>query len=73
VCDTCFGTCQYVATTTTLPYSFTLPTAFETYISYIVKIVDDNGCVNCQDMSTYKQFQIGTLFDFMDGEQYKFQ
>ena len=33
VCDDCTtaGTCQYIDTITTVPYSFTLPTIFETY------------------------------------------
>jgi hypothetical protein len=73
VCDTCYGTCQYIDTTTTIPYSFILPSVYETYISYVVKIIDDNGCVYCQDESSFKQFQIGDLFEFMDGDQYKFQ
>jgi len=75
VCDTCFGTCQYIDTisASTLPYSFILPSMYESYISYVVKIIDDNGCVYCQDQSKFKQFQIGSIIEFMDGEQYKFQ
>jgi hypothetical protein len=73
VCDTCYGTCQYIDTFTTLPYSFTLPPIYETYASYVIKIIDDNNCVFCQDESIYKQFQNGEFFDFMDGQQFKFQ
>ena len=56
VCDTCYGTCQYIDTITTTPYSFTLPAVYETYLSYVVKLIDDNGCVYC-DTVYYKQFQ----------------
>jgi hypothetical protein len=48
VCDTCFGTCQYIDTINTTPYSFTLPTTFESYQSYVVKLIDLNGCVFCE-------------------------
>jgi hypothetical protein len=75
VCDTCYGTCQYIDTISgsSLPYSFTLPAIYDTYPSYTVKIIDDNNCVYCQDTLIYKQFQDDELFEFMDGEDYEFQ
>jgi hypothetical protein len=75
VCDTCYGTCQYINTisASTLPYSFTLPTIYESYISYVVKIIDKNGCVYCDAPSKYKQFQDDIIFDFMDGTPFEFQ
>jgi hypothetical protein len=73
VCDTCFGTCQYIDTISTTPYSFTLPTSFETYTTYVLKLVDDNGCVYCETNSLYKQFENGDIFEFMDGDLYEFQ
>ena len=75
VCDGCgtSGTCQYVATITTLPYSFTLPVMFETYSSYVVKLIDNNGCEYCDSNCGYKQFQDGDCFEFMDGTPYEFQ
>ena len=73
VCDTCFGTCQYIDTTLTLPYSFTLPTIYETYISYIVKIIDDNDCVFCSSFSHFKQFEDEIIFEFMDDTPYEFE
>ena len=73
VCDTCYGTCQYIDTTSTIPYSFTLPTIYETYLTYVVKIIDDNGCVYCDNELNYKQFQNSDLFEFMDGVPYQFQ
>jgi hypothetical protein len=51
ICDKCdsSGVCQYIATFTDaeLPYSFTLPSVYETYPSYVVKVIDDNGCEYC--------------------------
>jgi hypothetical protein len=47
VCDECYGTCQYIGTITTTPYSFTLPESYETYSTYVIKITDNNGCVYC--------------------------
>ena len=75
VCDTCFGTCQYVNTVSasTLPYSFTLPAVFETYPSYVVKIIDDNDCTYCDNFSSYKIFEDSELFEFMDNTIYEFQ
>jgi hypothetical protein len=73
VCDTCYGTCQYINTTSTIPYTFTLPAIYETYGSYVVKIIDDNGCVYCDSEIFYKQFQNSDLFEFMDGVPYEFQ
>ncbi len=73
VCDTCYGTCQYIDTTSTIPYTFTLPAIYETYGSYVVKIIDDNGCVYCDNEIFYKQFQNSDLFEFMDGVPYEFQ
>lgn len=73
VCDTCYGTCQYIDTTSTIPYSFTLPAIYETYLTYVVKIIDDNGCVYCDNELNYKQFQNSDLFEFMDGVPYQFQ
>lgn len=75
VCDTCSasGTCQYIATTSSIPYSFTLPTIFTTYSTYVVKIIDSNGCEYCTDFCGYKLFQDGECFEFMDGTPYEFQ
>ena len=76
VCDDCTtaGTCQYIDTITTVPYSFTLPTIFETYNSYAVKIEDSNGCSYCETSGpSAKQFQDRQYFEFMDGSEYGFQ
>ena len=47
VCDTCEGTCQYIDTISTTPYTFNLPSNFETFDSFTVKLVDSNNCVYC--------------------------
>jgi hypothetical protein len=75
VCDTCYGTCQYINTisASTLPYSFTLPTIYESYPAYVVKIIDNNGCVYCGNFSSFKQFEDGIVFNFMDGNVYEFE
>jgi hypothetical protein len=77
VCDQCYGgTCQYINTfsATSLPFSFTLPTSFETYPSYVIKLEDSNGCIYCETSSVSgKQFQDGNYFEFMDGTEYGFQ
>jgi hypothetical protein len=73
VCDTCYGTCQYIDTITSAPYTFTLPPVYETYTNYVVKLIDNNGCVYCDIGSIYKQFQNSDLFEFMDGTPYEFQ
>ena len=75
VCDECYGTCQYIDTFSTgsLPYNFILPSIYETYPSYVVKIIDNNGCVFCYESSIFKQFQDGDLFNFMSGDPYEFE
>ena len=75
VCDDCStgAICQYIATIPTVPYSFTLPAIFETYPTYVIKIIDDNGCVYCNEQCYYKQFQDGDCFEFMDNTPYDFQ
>jgi hypothetical protein len=73
VCDTCYGTCQYIDTITSAPYTFTLPPVYETYTNYVVKLIDNNECVYCDTGSIYKQFQNSDLFEFMDGTPYEFQ
>lgn len=74
VCDTCNGTCVYIYTTNTIPYTFTLPAVYETYPTYVVKLIDDNGCVFCETASSlYKQFEDGEYFEFQGGDEYQFQ
>ncbi len=49
VCDECTSdnVCQYINTVTTLPYSFTLPSEYDSYYTYGVKVIDDNNCSYC--------------------------
>lgn len=76
VCDQCgvYGTCQYIDTTSTVPYSFSLPVSFESMDGYVVKVIDDNGCEFCYDgLCNYKQFEDLICFEFEDGIPYNFQ
>lgn len=74
ICDSCIGTCIYQTTISTTPYSFTLPEIYETYPTFVIKIIDDNGCSYCETGSTvYKQFQIGDFFEFQNNDMYDFQ
>jgi len=74
VCDSCNGTCVYIDTTNTIPYTFTLPAVYETYPSYVVKLIDNNNCVYCETASaSYKQFEDGDYFEFQDGDDFQFQ
>jgi hypothetical protein len=72
VCDTCEGTCQYIDTITTTPYSFILPNTFESFETYVLKLVDINGCVYCDILSKYVQFEDEIVFRYMDGTLYEF-
>jgi len=49
VTDNCgnAGVSQYINTFSTSAYTFTLPTVFETYPIYYVKIIDANNCQYC--------------------------
>lgn len=74
VCDTCYGTCQYIDTITTTPYSFILPEIYETYETYTIKIIDENNCVYCEiPADQNKLFQDGDPFEFQDGDVFEFQ
>ena len=74
VCDDCYGTCQYVDTITTTPYVFTLPEIYETYPKYVIKLIDNNGCIYCDILSVLLlQSQDGVFFETQDGEEFEFQ
>lgn len=45
ICQSGGTDCFYMATTSTVPYSFYIPEPYNTSSSYMVKIVDDNGCI----------------------------
>jgi|APGre2960657404_1045060.scaffolds.fasta_scaffold06896_3 hypothetical protein len=47
ICDStgATATCIYYDTVTSLPYPFVLPTVYETYPSYALKIIDANLCI----------------------------
>ena len=37
--------CFYMATTSTIPYTFDIPEPYDSSTQYMVKIIDDNACV----------------------------
>jgi hypothetical protein len=49
ICDSCdsAATCVYYGTTSSLPYSFTLPPEYENYSVYAIKVIDNTGCSYC--------------------------
>ena len=49
ICDSCetTATCVYYDTTSSLPYSFTLPSEYENYSVYAIKVIDKTGCSYC--------------------------
>lgn len=45
ICQTGGTGCFYMTTITTAPYIFDIPTPYNTSSSYMLKLIDDNGCV----------------------------
>jgi hypothetical protein len=37
--------CFYMATISTLPYTFNIPSPYNTSSAYMLKIIDDKGCI----------------------------
>ena len=75
ICDSCSGTstCIYADTATSLPFSFILPALYETYPTYSIKLIDNNGCEYCDNYSSFYLFMNGESYEFMDGLPYEFQ
>lgn len=45
ICQTGGTGCFYMATTSSTPYVFDIPAPYNTSDAYMLKIIDDNGCV----------------------------
>ena len=45
ICQSDGTGCFYMATTSTVPYIFDIPVPYDTSIEYMLKVVDNNGCV----------------------------
>ena len=45
ICQSDGTSCYYIATITTVPYVFDIPEPYNTQTTYMVKAIDDNGCV----------------------------
>jgi hypothetical protein len=44
VCSNPSTTCIYIDTITSIPYSFDIPLPIDGQSSYILKVIDNNGC-----------------------------
>ena len=51
---------QYINTVSSLPYSFTLPSEYSYYVTYGVKVIDNNNCVYCT-FFTYNTISINII------------
>jgi hypothetical protein len=45
ICQTGGTGCFYMTTISSVPYSFDIPSPYDTSLAYMVKIIDNNGCV----------------------------
>lgn len=50
LCDDPITTCLYIDNTSTLPYTFTVPSFMSTLSSFNLKIIDSNGCITTQNL-----------------------
>jgi hypothetical protein len=75
ICDSCdaTATCVYLDTTSTFPYTVEIPTEYDTYANFYIRIIDSLNCRFCKEFPNNVEFQDGEDFDFMDGLPYEFQ
>ncbi len=52
VCDDPVSTCIYINTITILPYQFEVPSIMSSNTVFNLKIVDSNGCLTYQTLTT---------------------
>ena len=45
ICQTGGTGCFYMTTIATAPYIFDIPTPYDTSSSYMLKLIDNNGCI----------------------------
>ena len=77
VCDITDTYCYTVGTGITFPYTFFPPAPLNNVLSFLVRIIDNNGCevfhlIQC-DPNLGKIFQDGDIFIFMDANDYIFE
>jgi len=77
-CDVYGNNCSYIGSGTTFPFTFTLPSQFDTAPALKLTITDSVGCsiseiIYCTVAGQPKQFQNLDYFFFMDGVEYQFQ
>jgi hypothetical protein len=45
ICQTGGTGCYYMTTISSAPYIFDIPAPYDTSSSYMLKLIDDNGCI----------------------------
>lgn len=45
ICDDTATNCFYITTTSTIPYTFEIPPPYDQLTTYILKLVDAQGCI----------------------------
>lgn len=45
VCQSGGTNCFYISTINSVPYSFDIPSPYNTNTSYMLKLIDSNGCI----------------------------
>lgn len=45
ICDISGNNCFYIATTSTIPYTFEIPTPYDQLTAYLLKLVDAQKCI----------------------------
>jgi len=45
ICQTGGTGCFYMTTISSVPYSFDIPSPYDSSLAYMVKVIDNNGCV----------------------------
>lgn len=45
ICDDTATNCFYITTISSIPYTFEIPVPYDQLTTYILKLVDANGCI----------------------------
>jgi hypothetical protein len=45
ICQPSGNDCFYITTISTIPYVFDIPTPYDSSTSYMLKVIDNNGCI----------------------------
>ena len=77
-CNVYGNNCFYLGSGSSFPFTFTLPSQFNTAPALLLTITDSVGCtlseiIYCETEGKPKQFQNLEYFFFMGGDQFNFQ